>query len=39
MRLSGSGLVGVVTVSGLPQLDDHQLVVEILKTMTETKPS
>ncbi|MGC0280859.1 heme-degrading domain-containing protein [Vibrio alginolyticus] len=39
IRLSGSGLVGVVTVSGLPQLDDHQLVVEILKTMTETKPS
>lgn len=39
IRLSGSGLVGVVTVSGLPQLDDHQLVVDILKTMTETKPS
>jgi len=27
----GVGPVGVVTVSGLPQLDDHRLVVEVLR--------
>lgn len=28
--VSGTGLVGTVTVSGLPQEDDHALVVEVL---------
>ncbi|PWW04567.1 uncharacterized protein (UPF0303 family) [Hoeflea marina] len=31
VRLRGSGLVGTVTVSGLPQLDDHRLVVSVLE--------
>ena len=32
VRVAGGGLVGVVTVSGLPQRDDHNLVVEVLAT-------
>ena len=31
IRVRGVGLVGVVAVSGLPQADDHALVVEILE--------
>lgn len=31
LRLSGSGLIGTVTVSGLPQRDDHALVVAVLE--------
>ncbi|QUJ69406.1 heme-degrading domain-containing protein (plasmid) [Photobacterium sp. GJ3] len=31
IRIKGSGLVGVVTVSGLPQADDHALVTAALK--------
>lgn len=30
LRVEGAGVVGVVTVSGLPQADDHALVVEAL---------
>jgi uncharacterized protein (UPF0303 family) len=30
VRMVGAGLLGVVTVSGLPQRDDHDLVVEVL---------
>jgi uncharacterized protein (UPF0303 family) len=30
ITLAGSGVIGVVTVSGLPQRDDHELVVEAL---------
>jgi uncharacterized protein (UPF0303 family) len=30
IRVSGVGVVGVVTVSGLPQRDDHGIVVEVL---------
>lgn len=32
VRLPGTGVVGVVTVSGLPQADDHALVVEAIET-------
>lgn len=31
LRVRGAGPVGVVAVSGLPQLDDHRLVVEVLE--------
>ena len=30
----GVGLVGVVTVSGLPQEEDHRLVVEVLRSLS-----
>ncbi|MBC7632609.1 heme-degrading domain-containing protein [Aeromicrobium sp.] len=30
--VSGTGCIGTVAVSGLPQLDDHRLVVEVLET-------
>lgn len=33
IRMKGSGLIGVVTVSGLPQSEDHQLVVEVLQAL------
>ena len=32
VRVPGVGVVGVVTVSGLPQADDHALVVEAIET-------
>jgi uncharacterized protein (UPF0303 family) len=32
VRVRGAGVVGVVTVSGLPQADDHALVVEAIET-------
>lgn len=32
IRVPGAGVIGVVTVSGLPQADDHALVVEALET-------
>jgi uncharacterized protein (UPF0303 family) len=28
IRVNGVGMIGTVTVSGLPQLDDHQLIVD-----------
>ncbi|MEU4560631.1 heme-degrading domain-containing protein [Actinoplanes sp. NPDC023936] len=31
VRVSGAGVIGVVTVSGLPQAQDHALVVEALE--------
>lgn len=34
LRITGVGVVGVVTVSGLPQADDHALVVEALSRFT-----
>ncbi|MGF1703463.1 heme-degrading domain-containing protein [Photobacterium makurazakiensis] len=33
IRIKGNGLVGVVTVSGLPQKDDHNLVVTVLRDL------
>lgn len=30
VRISGSGFVGTITVSGLPQREDHKLVVEVV---------
>ena len=32
VRLPGAGVIGVVTVSGLPQADDHALVVEAIES-------
>ncbi|MFG2110998.1 heme-degrading domain-containing protein [Micromonospora chersina] len=37
--LRGTGPVGTVTVSGLPQLDDHRLVVEALELFLDSKDS
>jgi len=31
ITLDGSGVIGTVTVSGLPQIDDHELVVSVLE--------
>jgi uncharacterized protein (UPF0303 family) len=33
VRLEAAGVVGVVTVSGLPQADDHALVVEAIERL------
>ncbi|GAA2901370.1 UPF0303 protein [Actinoplanes cyaneus] len=35
IRIRGVGVVGAVTVSGLPQAEDHALVVEALETFLE----
>ena len=35
IRITGVGVVGVVTVSGLPQAEDHALVVEAIETFLE----
>ena len=35
LAVEGVGRVGVMVVSGLPQLDDHRLVVECLETLQE----
>ena len=35
VRIAGVGVVGVVAVSGLPQADDHALVVEALTTLLD----
>ncbi|MFI6762323.1 heme-degrading domain-containing protein [Micromonospora sp. NPDC050417] len=37
--LRGTGPVGTVTVSGLPQLDDHRLVVEAIELFLDAKGS
>ncbi|MDI6105043.1 heme-degrading domain-containing protein [Actinoplanes sp. NEAU-A12] len=36
VRIPGAGVIGVVTVSGLPQADDHALVVEAIETFLAT---
>lgn len=38
VRVAGVGIVGVVTVSGLAQQDDHALVVEALRELAEAPP-
>lgn len=35
VNIRDSGLIGTVTVSGLPQLDDHRLVVEAIERFLE----
>ncbi|AEV85242.1 hypothetical protein ACWT_4222 [Actinoplanes sp. SE50] len=35
VRVAGAGVIGVVTVSGLPQADDHALVLEALETFLD----
>ena len=37
LLIRGVGPVGVVTVSGLPQLEDHRLVVDVLRTFLATQ--
>ena len=39
LTISGVGIVGTVTVSGLPQADDHALVVEALEIFREQEGS
>jgi uncharacterized protein (UPF0303 family) len=36
LRVSGAGVVGWFGVSGLPQLDDHRFVVEVLRSRSRT---
>lgn len=36
VRVAGTGMVAVATVSGLPQVDDHRLVVEGLRALIAT---
>ena len=38
VRVTDVGIVGVVTVSGLAQQDDHALVVEALRELVEAQP-
>jgi uncharacterized protein (UPF0303 family) len=37
LRVVGAGLIGAVTVSGLPQRDDHQLAVEALCALLDRR--
>lgn len=36
--VNGVGVVGTVTVSGLPQADDHKLVVRVLREFMQQRP-
>ncbi|MET7937746.1 heme-degrading domain-containing protein [Streptomyces sp. NPDC005322] len=38
LHLEGTGVIGTVAVSGLPQADDHALVVEALERYLSTAP-
>ena len=38
LRVAGVGVIGTVVVSGLPQLDDHAFVVEMLETHLALRP-
>jgi uncharacterized protein (UPF0303 family) len=37
IRVQGTGMVAVATVSGLPQVEDHRLVVRGVRTLIEVK--
>jgi uncharacterized protein (UPF0303 family) len=37
INLAGTGCVGTITVSGLPQRDDHMLVVSVLQDYLQVK--
>ena len=37
LRVRGVGVVGTVTVSGLPQVDDHRLVVRALRAFVQRR--
>ena len=37
IAVEGAGVIGTVVVSGLPQLEDHALVVEALERFTEAR--
>lgn len=37
--IKGCGVVGSISVSGLPQLEDHQLVVDVIHHYLSTKPT
>ena len=37
LRVRGVGVVGTVTVSGLPQVDDHRLVVRVLRAFVQRR--
>jgi uncharacterized protein (UPF0303 family) len=39
LTLAGAGIIGTVAVSGLPQADDHELVVEALETYLSHPPA
>jgi uncharacterized protein (UPF0303 family) len=36
VHVKGCGIIGTVTVSGLPQVDDHRLVVEAIRAFLKT---
>ncbi|MDP3652271.1 MAG: heme-degrading domain-containing protein [Rhodoferax sp.] len=36
--IRGTGAIGTVTVSGLPQKEDHELVTSVLRAWVETQP-
>lgn len=39
MRLKGTGLIGTVTVSGMPQAEDHAVVVQVLRGHLHAAPT
>ncbi len=38
IHVDGAGIIGTVTVSGLPQVDDHKLVVEVIRRFLAPAP-
>lgn len=38
LQVAGSGIVGTVTVSGLPQREDHEMIVEVLAPLCGVPP-
>ncbi len=35
IRIVGCGVIGTITVSGMPEFDDHELIIEVLKSWQE----